>query len=334
MTIPPYDPNKPVSPLPPHPYQHAPYQSFGEKYGGHDWCANTACQKCNDRFKQETRQDRRSRSGFTLVELLVVIAIVLVLAAIGAGVVMQGIGWVHRTQTEITLRKLHERMGGRYETILREVRDWPTPVALLRQAGGSGKRAEVLKLKYLARWAMPTSYAEVTAFLAESQALGYAPSGYPLLVALRARLGPSGPATPAEQSAAILAALHGLLPHVSADDLALHETDMRLGVPMVVDAWGQPIVLVRSGPPSAYVSFLPGEWDRDDPENLLADDPAATDDWWDMEGAWFTATFGFNPNTQGTVGFGLLSGGPDGSLATDDDNLDTWRMRLRIGGQQ
>lgn len=274
------------------------------------------------------RVEQAARSAFTLVETLVALAIILFLVALGVGASVKVLDWHRRGATERTIRKVYERTLTARDRIVREAREWETPTALLRRAGGSPRRAEVLKVKYLLKWSYPESFAEVAAFLAESRAV-YLQDGYPPLAALRERIGTAvGAPSPAEQNAILLALIYGGTVGGSEGGLAPHEVDPRFGLPMVVDAWGMPLAfrLWTAGP---LLFSLDVDTDPDDPDGLLLDrsaDPVSPDPWWPNNAAWFFATFRYDPQ-QPYVGLVVVSSGPDKLLATAEDNIHSQRKR-------
>lgn len=223
---------------------------------------------------------RETRSAFTLIEVLVVIGIMLVLMSLGIGAALKAYSWVRHSNTEVVMRKVQERLARRYDQIVLEARGWETPVGLLRLASGNPRRAEALKIKLIYKWSHPMNYAEVEASLLESAAYGYAPQGYPFLVALRSRLaskmGGTGVSltnratlqaqlgiTPAEdlrnQNAACLLAIFETTLGSSVDELAPSEigkypdnpapsfTAAFDNNPLIVDSWGTPLFFMRYG---------------------------------------------------------------------------------------
>lgn len=271
-----------------------------------------------------------ARAAFTLVETLIVLAILLVLTGLGIGSALAAHAGLQRNRAEETLRKVAERLD-RSDQIVNDARDWTTPTALLRLAGGNARRAEVLKVKYCRKWSFPQDYAEVTAFVAESRGF-YAADGYPFLLALRNRLAATLPGTPDEQNAACLAAIFAMTHNSSEDELAPSEQDGRLNVPLIRDPWGTPLRFRRLGANLPLASPVdPGRSfpDPDDPEQWLVEPQ-----WWAANGAWFVSTFGYDPNAGPVLGLGIMSAGGDRSWTGTDDNLDSYRQRLRVGGQQ
>jgi prepilin-type N-terminal cleavage/methylation domain-containing protein len=208
------------------------------------------------------RLSRRAR-GFTLIELLLVIAIIMVMLSLIIGVAMKGTAWVYQRNTELTFRKVNDRLIRHMDNIRNDARQWSTPTAILAQANGDTQRAETLKIKYLTKWSFPATYNEAQTNYFQSIQL-YGPSGYHLAAGIYQQMVQNleTPAlatslTAAQQNAALLLIVFERTKGSSPDELAPSEIagqDSNATVPAnttrdhnrwLVDAWGSPLMYLR-----------------------------------------------------------------------------------------
>lgn len=211
----------------------------------------------------------RRHSGFTLIELLLVIGIIIVLLSLIVGAAMKGAAWIYQRNAETTFDKVLQRLNRHYATIISDAQAWETPDAILTQANGDTKRADILKLKYLYKWSFPMNFAEAQENYVQSRNLYRLGSGYPLATSLYQRLLQnlqtqtggltSTSLTAAQQNAACLLAAFELTRGSSQDELTSEEVDQQIrnfALPAgttfdnnrwLRDPWGSPVVFLRYG---------------------------------------------------------------------------------------
>ncbi len=262
---------------------------------------------------------RPRRAGFTLIELLVVISIIAVLMALSAAAYLRVSGTAQKSTTKTTMQRLDSRLRQQTAFFSDRGRESAVPPTVLQNlAGNDRERARAIWMKLQFRQTFPTTFAE-----ALSPSPGYiAPrDGYVKhLAQYGITSGTAGAPLPHESAACLYMILRYGPETTGEDDTSMAgATKVVGGIPVLVDAWGNPLLFCRwpTGDPTTGVSPInPQGWQSGFKDPLDPRGTLSSKAWINAYGTNFANAVGYVPNNtpQGqslNLTPVIVSAGPD-----------------------